>query len=103
MDATQYKTLRAAQRAFSRTAEQVVVDLRLTTDEHHLLDGLKDEVTLKKNPEKTSTKKVVEEVAIGETPKSDGVFYADYSSSSKKDHKKPKGEPSSLVLKLPLF
>lgn len=57
------------QGAFSRTVEQMVVDLRLT-DEHHLLVRWKDELISKKTLERRITKKIVEEVFVGESQSS---------------------------------
>lgn len=58
------------QGAFSRTVEQMVVDLRLMTDEHHLLVRWKDELISKKTLERRITKKIVEEVFVGESQSS---------------------------------
>lgn len=53
------------QQAFSEASKQVVVDLRSMTNEHHLLVGVKDEMTSKKTPEKRSMKKIVKKVVVG--------------------------------------
>lgn len=58
---------------------------------------------MKKNLEKMSTKKVVEEVIVGENESPsefDEAFDADYSVPLQKVHSKPKGEPSSDVLRI---
>lgn len=85
----QYKTLRAGQRTFAKTDEQVVVDLSPAPNERHLLVRLKDEVTSKKTLEKRSRMKVVEKVVVGESKSSsdfDNLFDADYLVPLKKVH-----------------
>lgn len=61
------QNLESLQRAISQAAKQVIVYLRPTTEDYHLLVRLKDEETLKKILEKKSTKKVVEEVSVNES------------------------------------
>lgn len=88
------------QRPFSKVIKEVIVELRPSPDEHHLLIGLKDEETFKKTPEKKNKKKVIEEVPISEREYSsefDDICYTNYSAPSKEVHKKPKGNSTHVI------
>lgn len=60
----QYKNLIVAQQAFSGVPKEMIVELKPTAYEHHLLIRLKDDETLQKIPEKKSKRNVVEEIAL---------------------------------------
>lgn len=61
---SQYKSVRAAQKAFLGASKEVNAELRRMADERHLLKGLKDERTSKKTPDEQTQMKVVEAVPI---------------------------------------
>lgn len=66
--------------------KKVIVELRPTTEEHHLLVELKEEETLKRILEKRSTNNVIEEAAITESQSSlefEDVCYAGYCPTKK--------------------
>lgn len=91
-----YKTLEASDEAFFGASKKVIVELRPTADEHHLLIWLKDERDPKRTLEKLSKKKVVKAVSIifsRSLSEYDDVFYVDYFTPIKEGIRNVRGRP----------
>lgn len=97
----QYKTLKAAQKVFFGASKEVIVELRSTANERHLLIGLKDKGTPKKTTVEATKERVVkaEPMALNESSSEYvEVFHVSFSIPSKRVIKKVKKEEYANVM-----